>query len=87
MLFDIEAEVKEKLLQTQRINKMILLEKETLETSLKDKHSYSHQLLNIFNMSIESEQKEIEILQEKMSSLDVQLKERDEKITGKYTNH
>ena len=39
MLFDIEAEVKEKLLQTQRINKMILLEKETLETSLKDKHS------------------------------------------------
>ena len=35
-------------------------------------------------MSIETEQKEIEILQEKMSSLDVQLKERDEKITGKY---
>ena len=38
-------------------------------------------------MSIETEQKEIEILQEKMSSLDVQLKERDETITGKYTNH
>ena len=35
-------------------------------------------------MSIE---KEIEILQEKISSSDVQLKERDEKITGKYTNH
>ena len=50
-------------------------------------NTVSHQLLNIFNMSIETEQKEIEILQEKMSSLDVQLKERDEKITGKYTNH
>ena len=34
-------------------------------------------------MSIETEQKEIDILQQKISSLKVQLKDRDDKITGK----